>query len=106
MNARRRRGARGQGLVEYGLIIMLAAVVTIAAAFAMGLAVQRVYGIIVGALGTNGSSDTHVIQIDQATCVVVNAGNFTSMWVTGTYNGTTETHTCTDTTGNTYTCID
>src|SRR5579859_2148349 len=84
MNARRRRGARGQGLVEYALIIMLAAVVTIAAAFAVGLAVQRVFGIVTGALGATKSTTAALVPYD-AKCFVDHTNNVTGLTFWG-YN--------------------
>jgi Flp pilus assembly pilin Flp len=48
---RTRRGARGQGLVEYALIFVLVSIVVIVAAAAIGTAVQRIYAIVAGGLG-------------------------------------------------------
>ena len=45
---------RGQGLVEYALIIVLVAIVVIGALTALGGSVQTVFETIIGALGGGG----------------------------------------------------
>lgn len=83
---------RGQGLVEYVLILSMVAIVVIGAAFLIGLAVQRVYGIIGGALGAKHDEVAGVvITIDEASCYVVSAAvapptGRTGLYVTGTTN--------------------
>src|SRR5438046_752356 len=76
---RRREGQvrqAGQGLVEYALVLVLVAVVCIAIMFATGLSIQRVYGLIAGALGTKHDADYQgeQIAIDLAICYLVPEG--------------------------------
>jgi Flp pilus assembly pilin Flp len=91
-----RRGARGQGMVEYALILVLGAVAVIVATFAIGLAVQRLYGVVVGALGTKASvtNASHAtITIAEAKCYLApnhvnpdSSKGVVAMWVTGYYS--------------------
>ncbi|MHB8625425.1 MAG: Flp family type IVb pilin [Aggregatilineales bacterium] len=78
---------RAQSLVEYALILGLVALAVIVIAFALGLGLQRVYGLIVGALGENGhgssSSVQHSITIDTALCIAVASQHQTGLWVLG-----------------------
>ncbi len=57
---RLRKYQRGQGLIEYALILILVAVVVIAVAGLVGLAVQRLYGLVAGALGTKYDTVGHL----------------------------------------------
>jgi Flp pilus assembly pilin Flp len=73
---RSRRGARGQSLVEYALVFVLVSIVVVVSAAAIGTAVQRLYAIVAGSLGTqinNSNSAEHVIDIEDGKqfCVVV-----------------------------------
>ncbi len=78
---------RGQGLVEYALILALVAVVVIAVAFLLGQATQRVYGVIGGAVGiTYNSVGQHAIEITTAECIAEQASNLTGLWVVGITN--------------------
>src|SRR5258708_22800830 len=73
----RQAGQAGQGLVEYALVLVLVAVVCIAIIFATGLSVQRVYGLVAGALGTRHNTEDfngERIVIDQAVCYLVPPG--------------------------------
>ncbi len=82
-----KRRFSGQSLIEYAFAITLVSIVVIAAAFALGLITQRVYGIIKGALGGtgDGSLTTHSITIDPggAQCIAVASAHHTGLWVTG-----------------------
>ncbi len=83
----RRNREHGQGLVEYALILALVAVVVIAVAFVLGAAVQRVYGIIAGALGAQYNTvGDHAIEITTAQCIAVQSSNQTGLWVVGNTN--------------------
>jgi Flp pilus assembly pilin Flp len=64
-----RRLQRGQGLVEYGVVIILIALGVILAAAAIGTVGKRLYGIIAGATGAKKNA-TSVIEIQDATCYV------------------------------------
>src|SRR5215475_4011343 len=73
-----RRGQKGQGLVEYALVLVLVAVVCIATMFATGLSVQRVYGVIASVLGAKHDVENYQgekITIDRAECVTLDPGN-------------------------------
>jgi pilus assembly protein Flp/PilA len=60
---------RGQGLVEYALILALVAVVVIVVGAVLGNAVQRVYAVIAGTLGTKYDTvGEHSIVIETAAC--------------------------------------
>jgi Flp pilus assembly pilin Flp len=54
---------RGQGLVEYALILALVAVASIVILALLGPAVQRVLGIVTGALGTRATT-SQVVTFD------------------------------------------
>jgi Flp pilus assembly pilin Flp len=74
-------------LVEYALILALVAVAVTVAAFLLGQAAQRVYGIIAGALGATYSSvGQHAIEITTAECIAEQAANRTGLWVVGITN--------------------
>jgi Flp pilus assembly pilin Flp len=77
-----RREKKGQGLVEYALIIALVAVVVIVAAAVVGLAVQRVYGVIVAALGTKHDAVGH-LEIESAQCIASTSLGKTGLIVYG-----------------------
>ncbi|HLY26184.1 MAG TPA: hypothetical protein VKQ72_07580 [Aggregatilineales bacterium] len=52
----RRRRARGQGLVEYAVTIALVGLVAVVALGLIGLAINRIYGVVGGTLGTSRNS--------------------------------------------------
>lgn len=80
MNGRKRR-AKGQGLVEYALILVLVAVVTIVILHFFGQGAQRIFGLVTGALGTKIEADG--LEIGYAECTVSHSDNKTSLWVRG-----------------------
>src|SRR4051812_34886298 len=78
MQKKLQKGQEGQGLVEYALVLVLVAVVCIAIMFATGLSVQRVYGLIAGALGAKHNTENYKgegIVIDLAQCYVISPGD-------------------------------
>ncbi len=78
---------RGQGLVEYALILALVALVVIVAAFLLGRATQRVYGVIGGAMGAKYNSvGQHALEITTAECIAVQSPPETGLWVVGLTN--------------------
>lgn len=77
----RKRSHRGQGLAEYALIIALVAIVVVAIGLVLGLAVQRGFGLVVGGLQNNASTDSGKLLIEKAYCAV--SSTQTGMWVTG-----------------------
>ncbi len=80
------RAQRGQGLAEYALLLILVAVVVIVAVFGVGLGVQRVYGIVVGALGTHHDAvGDETITIASPVCWVVSAAKAPPNGQTGLY---------------------
>ena len=87
MKGFRSRHERAQSLIEYALLLGLVAIAVIVILFALGLGLQRVYGLITGALGENGhgSPDSvhHTITIDTAECFAVAAQHQTGIWVLG-----------------------
>jgi len=75
----------GQALVEYALILALVAVVVILAAFLLGLATQRVTGVVGGALGVkHDTTGTHQIVIESAECMAQPSTHLTGLVVYGT----------------------
>jgi Flp pilus assembly pilin Flp len=60
---RSRRGVRGQSLVEYALVFVLVSIVVIVSAAAIGTAVQRLYAIVAGSLGTQVNNSTSAQDI-------------------------------------------
>lgn len=77
----------GQSAAEYALIIALAAFLVIVVAFLMGLGVQRVYGLVAGALGAHyDTHGNHTIEITSAQCISAAGINQTGLWVTGNTN--------------------
>jgi Flp pilus assembly pilin Flp len=73
-------------MAEYALILALVAVVVIVAAFAIGLAVQRIYGVAAAALGVkrNSAGPQHTIEItDPALCIASESQNKTGLWIVG-----------------------
>ncbi|MBX3066140.1 MAG: hypothetical protein U0528_07315 [Anaerolineae bacterium] len=83
----RLRSARGQGLAEYALILALVALAVIAIGLLLGLATQRNYGLVAGALGAHKEeTGAQEIRIEQARCIAVPDVNQTGMFVTGFTN--------------------
>jgi Flp pilus assembly pilin Flp len=80
MNRRKPR-TKGQGLVEYALILVLVAVVTIVILHFFGHGAQRIFGIVAGTLGTKIESNG--LEIGYAECVVDHSINKTTLWVRG-----------------------
>ena len=77
----------GQSAAEYALIIGLTAFVVIVVAFLVGLGVQRVYGLVAGALGAHyDTHGNHMIEITSAQCISVAGINQTGLLVTGNTN--------------------
>lgn len=77
---RLRKMQRGQGLVEYALILVLVALVVIVAAFLVGQATQRIFGIVLGATGgTTGTSGD--LYIAGAYCYMSASRSITSIYV-------------------------
>jgi Flp pilus assembly pilin Flp len=66
----RKRSYRGQGLAEYALIIALVAIVVVAIGLVLGLAVQRGFGLVTGALN-NTSSNSGSLMITNSVCGTV-----------------------------------
>ncbi len=84
-NRRPRTRQRGQGLVEYALIMVLVAVVVIIALTLLSHALQRSYGIVAAVLGAKrDSAGSHTIQILTSLCVAVPQTHLTGLWVIGT----------------------
>lgn len=86
-----RRRERGQGMVEYALVLVLVAVVAIVALSALGNATQRVYGVIGGVLGAKyNTTGDRAIEIATAQCIAVSypdpKNNLTGLWVVGNTN--------------------
>ncbi len=78
----------GQGLVEYALILALVALVVIVGAYLLGQAVQRVYGVITGALGAKYDTiGARSIVIESAQCFAVQSTHQTGLYVLGTIAG-------------------
>jgi len=65
------RGVRGQGLVEYALILVLVAVVAIPVLYLGGLAIQRIFGLVNGGVGATVSAPASggEVVIESATCL-------------------------------------
>lgn len=84
------RGRRGQGLPEYALLLVLVAIVSVAALAALGLMLQRSYGVVGGALGGNDSAagDDYYITITSALCQAQTGGGTseTGMLIQGETN--------------------
>ncbi len=82
------RTLRAQSLAEYALALGLVAIVVIVIAFGIGLADQRIFGLVAGALGAkHDTQGGHYITIDSAPCISVAATQQTGLYVTGTYGG-------------------
>jgi pilus assembly protein Flp/PilA len=80
MNRRKPR-SKGQGLVEYALILVLVAVVTIVILHFFGQGAQRIFGLVAGAIGTKVEADG--LEIGYVQCVVDHPSHRTSLWVRG-----------------------
>lgn len=82
-----RFAARGQGLVEYALLLVLVAIVVLTVLALMGPRVQSIFCQITGSLGQTISHDLcDVVTITQAT---YSAGNQTLL-LKATYNGSVD----------------
>ncbi|HLY27386.1 MAG TPA: hypothetical protein VKQ72_13670 [Aggregatilineales bacterium] len=77
--------SRGQGQVEYALVLAVVSLVVIVAVTLVGLGAQRVYGVIAGSLGAKHDTLTqgHTIEIVSAQCIAVPSQNLTGLWVVG-----------------------
>ena len=87
------RPAKGQSLVEYAIILALVAIVAIVALYFLGLGVERLIGVIDGALGTHFDdkpSSQHYIDISTAECDASVSQNKTGLWVVGDAAGFTD----------------
>ena len=75
---------RGQGMVEYALILALVAVVAIAGLSLVGLGVQRNLAVIAGVMGADhDTSDRAILEITTAQCIAVGSSGLTGLWVVG-----------------------
>jgi hypothetical protein len=84
MKTRNLRGAQGQGLAEYALIVALVALVVGVSAFSIGFVTERVFGVVAGVLGAkHNSSGAHVIEITSATCIGQQSPAMTGLVVFG-----------------------
>jgi hypothetical protein len=64
--------------------LVLVAVVVVVAADLVGLAVQRVYGIISASLGVQYNTiGQHTVEIITAQCIALQSANLTGLWVVG-----------------------
>jgi Flp pilus assembly pilin Flp len=79
------RKPRGQGLVEYALLLVLVALVVVVAASLLGMGLQRVYGIAAAALGAKQDVDgpDGKIVIEDSTCFLMRYSDGTRL--TGLY---------------------
>jgi Flp pilus assembly pilin Flp len=77
--------SRGQGLVEYALILMLVAVVAIVIMARFGHSIQGIFGMTTAALGQKVSIGT--LKIEYAECFVKTASHKTGIWVRGATGG-------------------
>src|SRR5258708_30098090 len=77
--------SRGQGLVEYALLIALIALLSIVALVIASFGVQRIYGVIAGSLGIrhNTMTQAHSIEIISAQCIAVQSQNATRLSAVG-----------------------
>src|SRR5690349_18357556 len=86
-NRRHQHPEQGQGLVEYALIVVLVAILVVGAGYLIGLAAQRIYGIVAGALGaSHKTTGARVIEITTAECIAdphQGDSGLTGLWVTG-----------------------
>jgi Flp pilus assembly pilin Flp len=80
---------KGQGLVEYALILMLVAVVAIVIAVRFGHSIQGIFGLTTAALGQKVSIGD--LKIEYAECFVRNGSQKTGIWVRGETNLSLET---------------
>ena len=79
------RCVRGQAHPEYALTIVLVAISVIVIGTLLGLGIQRIYGVVVGALGTKHNA-AGVIDIVAAECIAQQASHLTGLVVYGTTN--------------------
>jgi Flp pilus assembly pilin Flp len=78
---------KGQGLVEYALILALVAIVAVVALSIFGQGVQRVFAITTAALdGRHDTTGAQIVQITTAQCIAVQSSNVTGLWVVGVTN--------------------
>jgi Flp pilus assembly pilin Flp len=83
-NEMKRRRHHGQGLVEYALVLVLVALVVIAIVFTVGLGVQRVYGVVAGALGVSHTKAELMLDSPGARCYLYDGT--TNIYLTGSTN--------------------
>ena len=77
----------GHGLVEYALILALVALVAIVVVALTGVAAQRGYGVLGGALGARyDTQGQRVVEITGAQCIALQSANLTGLWVIGNTN--------------------
>lgn len=75
---------KGQSIAEYVLLLALVAIVAVAILFGVGLATQRIYGLIEGAFGVHfDTHDKHIVEITSAQCISVASIHQTGLWVVG-----------------------
>lgn len=77
-----RHRERGQGFVEYALVLVIVALVVIVIVGLLGMALQRSYGVVAGLLGAKHNTE-HVIEIVTAQCIAIQSENLTGLWVIG-----------------------
>jgi hypothetical protein len=82
---RTRKRARGQSLVEYSLTIALVAFAAIVLLLALGLAVQRIFGVTVAALGSKFNTAGR-LEIESAQCIASLSLHQTGLVVYGNTN--------------------
>jgi Flp pilus assembly pilin Flp len=71
--------------VEYVVILALVSLVVILTGSLLGPAINRIFGIATGAMGThyNTVGSGHTIEIVTAECIAIQSQNLTGLWVTG-----------------------
>lgn len=84
-----RNKAKGQGLVEYAIVILLVAIVAIAVLTLIGFVNKRGIGVVAGALGASHNETNAAgtrITIDSAECLASTSQGKMGIWVLGTSN--------------------
>lgn len=76
---------KGQGVVEYALLLALVALAAVIVLGILGRAIQGGIGVVAGSLG--GTQDAHeetgTIEILNAQCFAVQSQHLTGLWITG-----------------------